>query len=607
MKPLQEDALAMLRAQSVAERFLPERRLSAGAEGEAGLKEPASFWERAAKVLLAKAPGSARSALFEWYDLFNEFGARHAESGGVAFTDYSASTGLQSTSYQELVDRALALTKQWTRAGVGPGCTVCLIFDPRATYLASLLAAWHCGASVCVIPPSGPEFVQRALEQATAHVEGRLFAVVSPKAATWADASVERLVWRPVPMNGRVGPPHRFEAGETAAYLFSPLTVDWFPLAVSAEQLYLSALRDALLLLQLGSSDVISAPGFCDLQFKPSLILASLAAGAAWVEFDQGELHSWRPLQDAKVSVLGVAPIMRRLLSAAGAPVPSSIRRWFRNVAESTSDDWSVVQAKLARAQTLGMNYFANAATPGALLFSDWTSNPCACGVLRAPGLACELTEPNGTEMPQLSDVGTLSPVADFEPGPGQLTPPTVAATGRIVLSQTRRDNVWVANLGSHRDGKLLPEPLIEGLLLRRYPKQVRAAIIVSLPARQRDAVVSDRLVVFARPTEPPLLAAEVERVLKEAFGVQWSPRSVTVFELNPALVAPDDPHSEVDRDRCAAQYLAGMLWAKARAGRVFRELARMGPELSQVMRHHSERTERTERAVPSPLVVRSR
>lgn len=592
MTPPQDDALATLRAESLAERFLPELRLSAEAEGGAELEAPPSFWERAARVLLAKAPGSSRSALFEWYDLFNEFGARHAGSGRVAFTDYSASMGLQSTSYPELVDRALALTKQWTRAGVGPGCTVCLIFDPRATYLASLLAAWHCGASVCVVPPSGPEFVQRALEQAAAHVNGRLFAVVCPKAATWVDASVELLVWRPESTNARVGSPHRFEAGETAAYLFSPLTVDWFPLPVSAEQLYLSALRDALLLLQLEPSDIISAPGFCDLQFKPSLILASLAAGAEWVEFDQGELHSWRVLQEAKVSVLGVAPVTRRLLGARGASVPSSVRRWFRNVAETTSDEWTEVQAKLARAQTLGMNYFANAATPGALLFSDWTSNPCACGVLRAPGLACELTEPNGTEMPQLSDVGTLSPVADFEPGPGQRMLPTVAATGRIVLAQTRCDNVWVANLGSHRDGKLLPEPLIEGLLLRRYPKQVRAAIIVSLPARQRDAVVSDRLVVFARPSEPPLLAAEVEGVLKEAFGVQWSPRSVTVFELNPALLAPDDPQSEVDRAGCAAQYLAGILWAKARAGPVFRELARLGPELSQVMRHHSERTE---------------
>lgn len=582
------DSLEMLRSQSLAERFAPERRLAPDAGGSLDDGLPASFWEQAAPALIARAPGTARSAVFEWYDLFHELGARHAGSARVAFTDYSTSTGLQPTSYRELVERALALAIHWGREGVGPGCTVCIVFDPRATYVASLLAAWHCGAAVCVVPPSGPEFVRRALAQLAANVEGRLVTVVSPKAAAWIDAEVERLEWRTLTAGGHASAAHRFAAADIAAYFFSPLTVDWLPLPVTAEQLYLSALRDALLLLQLGPLDVMSAPSFCDLQFKPSLILAALAAGAQWVEFDEGELSSCRPVKDARVTILGVSRVMRRLLVSAGAAPPSTVRRWFRNVAEAPSTGWTEVQVELARAGAMGMNYFCNAAAPGAMLFSDWTSNPLSMGVVRAPGLPCELTEPNGTKRPQLSDVGMLSPMTNFEPGPGQRTPVTLAAVGKIILAQTTTSNVWVTNLDSHRDGKVLPEPLIEALLLRRYRSQVRAAIIVPLPNRQRGALASDRLIVFVTPSDDPICSGGVEAVLRDALGGEWSPSSVTVFELNPRLVAPDDPDSEIDRARCAAQYLDGMLWAKARAGSVFRELASLAPEFAQVVRHLS-------------------
>lgn len=582
------DTLELLRRDSLLERFEIDRAATTETGLAAAADPTRGFWERAAPLLMNRAPGSARSAIFEWYDLFHEFGERHAVGSRDAFTDFSTSTGLQSVGYRELVARALALASHWSRAGVGPGCTVCVVFDPSTTYVALLLAAWHCGAAVCVVPPSGREFTTRALGHVIEHVDGRVVHVVSPKAETWLDTSCERLEWRTLALSGRLRPAYRFASDEIAAYAFSPLSVDWTPVPLGAEQLYLGALRDALLLLQLGPRDVLSAPGFCDLQFKPSLILATLAAGARWVEFDEAELQDCRVVNEAGVSVLGVCRVVRRLLVGSAASVPASVRRWVRNVGETSDDGAREVELKLERAGVLGMNYLANSAAAGGMLFSDWVGAPSAVGVLRAPGLGCELTEPNGTQMPQLSDVGVLTPAADFEPARGQRMAAAQAAVGRVVLAQTPKDNVWVTNLGSHRDGKVLPEPLIEELLMRLYPGKVRAAIIVSLPQRQRASVPSDRLVVFARPSEPALSGRELEVALRKALGADWAPSSVCVFELNPRLVAPDDPESEVDRVKCAAQYLDGTLWAKARAGGVFRELASLAPEFTLVMQHLS-------------------
>lgn len=570
-------------------------------------EDPAAFWTAAAPCLVASAPGASRSAVFDWYDLFHEFAERHAEGTRRAFVDYSAGTGMRAESYVGLVQKAKALGAEWRRRGVEPGCTVCVVLAPSSMYLASLLAAWHCGAIVSVVPPNGPSFVQRALqalrgdpESGEIAEEAVVYCIVGADGQNWVQnqSGVVSLPWTGDSTRASGAAAYRYRAGEVAGRFFSPLTADWDnPVAVGAEQLYLGALRDGLLLLRLSPEDTVAAPGFCDVQFKPCLLFATLAAGAHWLELSEEELGRGEMLFDGTVGVLGISGPVRALLLGRGKLGSRTLGRWFRNIAED--DDiraWIAAEQKLALAGVRGMNYFANTAAAGSLFFSPWTLAPAAAGVWRSPGLACELCEPNGTGMPSLSDAGVLSPLAKFTASRGLQRELSVAALGRSIVCQTLDADVWVTNLGSHWEGKVLPEQQMERLLLDRFPRFARAAVVVPLPARHLSSHARVVLAVFAYPRQHDRLdAAQVRRYLVAELGEKWVPQRVDVYELNPRLLDAKKSPSEIDRASCAAQYLDGTLWSKARCGEVFTSLARLWSEIDPMSAGGGDATAETE------------
>jgi hypothetical protein len=49
--------------------------------------DPSALWQTAAPELIAAAPGVPRSAVFQWYNLFHELGARHAVGSRAAHQD----------------------------------------------------------------------------------------------------------------------------------------------------------------------------------------------------------------------------------------------------------------------------------------------------------------------------------------------------------------------------------------------------------------------------------------------------------------------------------------------------------------------------------------
>lgn len=570
--------------------------------------DPSGFWQLAAPELVAAAPGVPRSAVFQWYNLFHELGARHAVGSRAAHQDYSPGRGFRSETYAALSDRALGLATAWRARGVVPGSSVLVVQNVGAAYVACSLAALCCGATLSVLPPDGPSFVRRGLRAvaaaaaaaakaappaAGAEPEGPpLFVAAGITARPWVEhePGVEWLDWESVP-SARGAPsiePHRYEANAAAARLFSPLSAEWdTPVELSAEQLYLCALRDGLLLLGLEPGQGIAAPGFCEVQFKPGLLFAALAAGATWVELSLDELEDGRALFGGVIAVLGVSGPLRRLLMSSGPPRAGRVTRWFKNLAEDSAvKAWAGFESSMKEGGALGMQWFANSAAGGSLLFSAWTSEPTSASVYRSPGLACELSEPNGTGMPALADVGLLSPPAKPPEGKG-VHPLPASALGQLVIVDTESSDLWVTNLGSHRRGVVLPEKQIEQVLAESFVGAVRAAVLVVLPLAGESGGQRVALVVYARP-QSFLSPSDLKEVLLAELGAERVPDVIEVFELNPKPLDAKKDASRVDRAACRAEYLSGMAWRKSRCA-VFGQLAALSAEVAAIRDHRRE------------------
>lgn len=571
---------------------------------DAAYADPAGFWQRLGAELIAAAPGVPASAVFEWYTLFHEFGRRHAVAGRAALSEFSPAAGFRDVTYEAVSRQAQSVAGAWREQGVVPGASVCLVLEPSPIYLVCLLAAWCCGAVVSVVPPDGPSFVRRALlalgatppslrpaPAANGAPPPSVFVASGTKARPWTSdlGAIAALHWEVPATTAALAEPHRFAAGSIAARFFSPLGDDWdHPVELSAEQLYLGALRDGLLCFQLAPGQGLAAPGFSEVQFKPALLLMTLASGATWVEIDMTELGDGRSLVEGHVSVLGVTGAVRDLLVDGGLLAKARLTRWFKNLAEDhDAARWAAFEEGVSAAGAVGMSYFANSAAGGSLLFSRWATRSGA-SVWRSPGLPCELGEPNGTGMPPLGDVALLMPMKVAENAPGLGAGLPEAAIGRLVLATTPDQDIWVTNLGSHRGASVLPERQIEELLGAAYPGVVRAAVLVVLPAHTGATRQRVALVVFARPGHGGSgLAGAIADYLRAELGAERSPDRVEVFELNPRLVDPKAPEPEIDRSGCAGQYISGTLWGKSRLS-TFRELAALSVEVQRVREYQA-------------------
>lgn len=520
--------------------------------------DPRGFWKNIAPVLLGTAAGASRSSPFDRYNLFHELAGRHAPKS-IAF---AAEDGAE-TSYGDLCARAGALSACWRELGVAPAARIAVVARVSLDLVTASLAAWHCGAVVTTIPSQADGFVRRRYE-ATAPD----FLVASASRASMLGVPTSQVLPAVAPRKFMERTPpdaYRYGPDDPAARFFSPVSPKGVatpePFAVSAERLLLGALRDGVLLLALSAGDRIAAPEFCEIQWKPALLLAALATGSAFCEVDLDScVRSPKRLEG--IDVLAVGPQLREAITNARALPQGLIRRWIRNAATDPAHDaWARFAACEALEGALGMNAYANAAAAGMIAFSPWRRDPSANTVLRAPGGGYQIADVNLSGMDAISDSGVLT-AEDERLGPGTI--------GRPVLAKTGEEYVFVTVLGAHRDGQTLPMDEIADAA--SSDPDVWRCTCVSFAQSARATSQRCALIVFARPTYAgdDLRASVIEAVGAE-LGDAYRPDRVEVVRIAPRK----GKDGAVDADWCRTQYLMGAL-ARKDDEAVFRTLGRL-------------------------------
>lgn len=561
--------------------------------------DPAGFWTSNASKLCDIAPGTCRSALFQWYSLFDEFGARHVSGTRPAFTEHSQSTGFRSASYASIVTQATMISTHWNCVRKTAHATVVLVLDRGPGLVACNLAAWHCGAAVCVVPPRGPWFVRFCLEQllqSNGVTRENVFVVAGMEATPWVTeiGGLVQLDWevKTPAIEASKPTPHRFGADEVAARCFSHLAPTWGPpVPLSAEQLYLGALRDGVMILGLRASEGLAAPGFCDVQYQSWLLWACLASGANFVDIEPEDLGNGSAVLGGPIQTLGVTAALREVLvEREQFPSPIGVRRWFRDVAQDfNTTRWMQLGTRLAASEVLGMNYFANAAAGGTIVYSAWSAQPAGSDVWRAPGLPCELTEPNGTGMPALADLGMLTPDPKLLGLPGVQHGLLQESMGQVVVVIGPEQDLWVGNIGSHRAGRFLPELPIEQVLQQRYPGAVRCALLVGLPLRRDTSSSRVVLLVYSTPGRRHLLNDVVIKAeIAEQLGKVCVPDRVEIYDVNPKWQDLKAHTPAVDRLACLSQYQSGLLWKK-QSTPTFGHVSAMADEARQIRQYRAQ------------------
>lgn len=472
-------------------------------------------------------------------------------------------------TFESLHVRCSALAAAWAREGVVPGTKVCVLLPSSSvTFAVAVLAALRLGAVLSVVSPRGKRYV-----------ETRLAALAPARLAT--DGAGARLAAKALPAEALLplaasagdvatGMSHTYVPGEIAAELLSPLVGGGStPFALTADVLHLGLLRDALLVHALDGRDALAAPGFPDAQHQPTLLLATLMGGAAYVDLDPKELALDPKLTNRMgITVLGVTVKERdRLLGlhAAGRLGKPAERAWFRSLSEPLDfAKWEDFARAMGKESVLGYGVHASAATAGTQVFATPKPPPLGLGVIPAPGAAWQLSEIAGDTVPALGTSGVFTVFHEEE---------VFASVQQVVLGKSGDEWLFVGPLEQGPNG--CSYPVEEVALVAETHPLVRSAAVVIVPGRW---INDARVVVLAFTDElDPSARAEIPDELRVLVAAEMGDDAlpldrVEVFPLRPRYLED----GRVDRAWCRSEYLGGGLGRKADS-ELHLALARLG------------------------------
>ena len=532
---------------------------------QAGLREswsdPEGFTQRLLSHVSRQSEVAAKSVPGAGVDLYHDLVVRHLRTGRDALIHGSGGS-FKRVAYDDLHARVTALCGTWEDAGVAEGQSLTLVLPIDADYAVALLAGLRLGLVVSCLPPHGRAFVRRRLEAlAPDHLASH--ARYGSLLGEW---SAKQLTLLPDPEVSSI-PALRsatYAPGSPALRLFSPLSPEpLVPRERSADVLFLSLLRDAVVTIGLEPGERFALPGFDPLQFQPWALLTSLFAGACFVSAEERDLTDPERLSTLGLRVVGITRAVRDALLA--MPELPAFRLWLRNPTEPFHwDRWSRFATRMSTGRPCrGMNLVANASFPGAMLASPQLPDPQlhALPVAGEPWMLADLNEGGA---PSLGSSGLYQSTRE-EVG--------VEDCGRFLIAGGAATYRLSGSLDLLADGQVFPREEVEEIL-SEHPGVLGAVVTQTAAGGEELNRTATVAVVFMDPLAGPGAIGELQMALEERLALELGPRGVpTLFRFYPLV--PRKTEGALDAAWCHWQFVGGTLDRKQREP-IFRHAARL-------------------------------
>ena len=506
----------------------------------------ASFWS----VLLADAglaDGGLKSRPGRTIELYADAVARHAASDAIALSVLDSRGQFQHLSFAELDSAASACSAAWSLEGLEPGQVVALALPMGIAWVIAFAAALRLGLTVSCLSSMAEDAQQRRLR---ALDPKRI--VFDPAGPEPAPEFAQRALLVTRSSTAHTPPPRAYAPQQALGKLFSPVRepVDQ-PVLLSAETAWLWALRDARFAYRIGPNLGLALPGFPLEQHQPVAILASLLAGARFVELPVSAVaRNQTLLAEPFLTALGVSPELRDTLRRTPAGPLPALRGWFRSIDEPF--DWMAWQDFVSKNRLEAVptcNLLVDAASGGALLISA-----------RRPGITHAFAVPSPGVPFVLSD---LSGQAASSTGCGIFNhgaKPDPQAPGWFLLVKRGLEYLYGNTLLPRRAGRIYSEQEVVECVARL--PGVDGACVVPVVSNEPGVGFAFVLVVFAGALPErahEALARAAECAIAARLGRDFLPNQVLVFPLHARLRG-----QQSDAAWCRRQYATGFLQRKA-------------------------------------------
>jgi hypothetical protein len=530
---------------------------------------PERFHEALFSYAQAKCGGRLRSRRGVSYDLYHDLVLAHADPRRAAVATYEAS-GSQQVSYDSLHVLGGALATSWQGAGVETGQSMCVVAPAGLELAVAVVTAFRMGLVLSVLPPLGPVFVQTRLD---ALDPDHVAASASFEAMLGARAKTALPVTAGTRVLGTRSPSsfHSYGAADPALEVLPHMReAVGEPITVSASRLHEALLRDALLIYALDPGQTVAAPGVDPVQLQPQTLLATLMAGATWLELDARD-PGMPPGGLDRATLLGVSPALRETLLRTGVDPARNARAWFHSLADVLDPAWDELSRLFSARKVRGFRVLSNPGSGGVQLFGSRNLEAPGFLLWPAPGERWQLSQVGaGAALSALGDSGvyTVLQGEDGEEDPSM---------GRVLLGKLEDAYVYGGSLDYGPNARPYPAAEVESVAERHTAVRHAAAVVL------RGRWLNEGKAVLILFVEPPgatpsehrawwgEVAREVRALVAREVGPATVPDRVEVYPLRPLL----DADGKVDSAWCRSRYLSGSLARRARSP-LSRTLARL-------------------------------
>jgi hypothetical protein len=528
---------------------------------------PADFWSSLQGAFDARFAVHGTSTLYGKYDFYHDIIVRNRNNAAPALCWNDPVSGIRSISYGELGSLAAAKAGHWTRLGLLPGQTLCIVRTMGLEAVIELLAALKLGCRISFLPPRGTRFLQRRLEAlepdhitlAERHI---------PLLAQWSERVLSEDAAGKKIRNEREQS-FSYPSGQVVFRCFDPCGYDpAVPADITSDAAYLCALRDAVISLGIGPGQGFAAPGFHELEITPALFLTGLLSGATHLHLTPKDIEANPELVvQMPLKAFGVSRKVRDILLEKQVEVGNFWECWFRNPAESQDlEQWHYLIRHLKLDNSYAFNLRWNAALGGCSLFSIRRRGVAHMSVLPVPGSAWCLGELSGGDGRAVTDMGLLTLSVSGAPEEEQK-----GTADRI--ARNRGEWIFAGVHTLHRNGRTFPT---EEILLSLRDLAARCRFFYSLAdVPLMDPGIGNRIVLLvfhgATGVNEARIVSEIRSTIVREMGEEFQPDHIEFVPLYPRFLNA----VEVNHAWCRNAFLTGALSRRSR-GKIFQSITRL-------------------------------
>jgi hypothetical protein len=307
-------------------------------------------------------------------------------------------------------------------------------------------------------------------------------------------------------------------------------------------------------------------PGFPLEQYQPAVLLATLLAGARFVDLPMHLLRRTpTALLQPFITTLGVSCELRDLLRRYPTGAPAALRDWWKGVDEPL--DWAAWQDFSEKNALRGRpvsNLLVDAASGGALLISARRPGSINALVLPSPGVPFALSD-------VASGATALGASGVFHAG----AEPDLENPGWFLLVRRGSEYLYGSTVTPRRAGRVFAEAEVVECVTRM--PGVDGACVVPVATGDPGAVWVFVLVVFAGDRDErefESLRRDLDGALRRRLGVDFVPDH---FHITPLFARYLD--DKLDLDWCCREYSSGLLMRKS-GTRAFQQLTALRAHL---------------------------